>query len=259
MITIKSKKEIEIMREGGRLLSKTLQQVANAVKPGVVISDLDAMARELLEQGGGRPAFLHYQPLGSTSYPATLCISINNEVVHGIGTRDIELKDGDIVGLDIGVQYPAQGGLYTDMAVTVPVGNISEESKKLLEVTKKSLDLAIEKMAPGLETSEISKTVQEYCESFGYGVVRDLTGHGVGHKVHEEPPIFNYYDPRAPRVKLKPGMVICIEPMITMGDWRVVTDRDGWTIKTRDKSLAAHFEHTIAVTDNGYEVLTNFE
>lgn len=257
MITIKPPKDIEIMRTGGVLLAHALQKAANAVRPGVRLFELDAIARECLEDGGGSPAFLGYRPSRHESpYPSTLCISVNDEVVHGIGTRDYELKDGDIVGLDIGVRYPAQDGLYTDMAVTVPVGTITPEAQKLLDVTRASLDMAIAMVAPGVWIHEIGREIQKFCEGKGYGVVRDLSGHGVGYKIHEDPTIVNFYDPSAPKVQLKEGMVICLEPMITMGGWKVTVDEDGWTIRTKDRSLAAHFEHTIAVTATGHDVLT---
>ncbi len=257
MITYKTPEEITLLREGGSLLAAALFEVQKSVRPGIAISELDAIAREYMEEHGGAPAFLGYGgSRRSPGFPATLCISINDEVVHGIGTRDIILADGDIVGLDIGVRYPANNGMYTDMAVTVGVGTISKEAQHLIDVTRESLDRAIALVRPGASVHDISKEVQGYCEGKGYSLIRDLTGHGVGYAVHEDPPIPNFYDKRIPDVKLKEGMVICIEPMVAMGDWRVTTDHDEWTIRTADHSLAAHFEHTIALTAEGHEVLT---
>ncbi len=258
MITIKKPHEIELLKQGGKLLAQSLYAVVPLVKPGVRIVELDTAAREFLESHGGRPSFLGYGGTRHTiPYPSTLCISRNDEIVHGIGTRDIILEDGDIVGLDLGVQYPAKNGFFTDMAVTVGVGTISPSAKRLITVTNESLRKAIKKIRPGVDISELSQVIQQYCESHGFNVVRDLTGHGVGYAVHEDPPIFNYYDKRMPRVTLKENMVICIEPMVVMGDWHVKVDDDGWTIRTRDGSLAAHCEETIVVTSNGCEVITN--
>lgn len=257
MITYKTPEQIEIMRQGGALLAAALFEVQKAVIPGVNIAHLDTIAREYLEANGGTPAFLGYGAARRmTGYPATLCISINDEVVHGIGKRDIVLNDGDIVGLDIGVRYPAKDGLYTDMAITMAVGEISTQAQRLIDVTQESLTRAIALVRPGALVSDISKEVQGYCEGQGFSLIRDLTGHGVGYAVHEDPPIPNFYDARMPDVTLKEGMVICIEPMVAMGDWQVSTDDDEWTIRTADHSLAAHFEHTIAVTQDGHEVLT---
>lgn len=257
MITIKKPHEIELLRQGGKILAQTLHRVAGLVKPGITMNELDEVARECLIAHGGIPSFLGYGGTRHTNpYPATLCVSRNDEVVHGVGTRNIALQEGDIVGLDLGVKYPAHNGLFTDMALTVGVGTITPAQERLITVTNESLHKALRIIKPGVEISELSKVIQHYCESYGFQVVRDLTGHGVGYAVHEDPPIFNYYDKRMPKVFLKEHMVICIEPMVVMGDWRVTVDPDGWTIRTRDGSLSAHCEETIAVTKDGYEVLT---
>lgn len=257
MITIKSPEEISLMRKGGALLSQTLHHVAASVEPGRKIAELDALAYRLLVDGGGTPAFLGYAAgRGVRPYPATLCVSVNDEVVHGIGTRDIAVQEGDIVGLDIGVKYGAPKGLYTDMAITVPVGKVSEEASRLIATTKAALERAIAATRPGVLTTELSKIIQRTCEGSGFSVVRDLTGHGIGYALHEEPPIFCYENPRVRGVELKAGMVICIEPMVCAGKWRVVLDDDQWTIRTADGSRSAHFEHTIAVTEKGHEILT---
>ena len=254
MISLKNEKEIQGMREGGRILAGALHETANAVKAGVSLRELDICARAYIVAHGGEPAFFGYgQRKGQPGFPATLCASVNDEVVHGIGCRDSILREGDIVGLDLGVKYH---GLYTDMAMTVGVGSIADADQQLITVTREALERAVSKIAPGVKTSVLSKTIQQWCEGNGFGVIRDLSGHGIGHNLHEEPSIFCYYDARHPDVVLKEGMVICIEPMVVMGDWHVRTDDDCWTIRTTDGSRSAHFEHTIAVTQDGYEVLT---
>ncbi len=256
MISIKSDKEIELMRQGGAILSGALDHVRKMVKPGVSLKALDDAAREYITADGGGVAFFGYgQRKGQPGFPATLCASVNDEVVHGIGCRDVVLREGDIVGLDLGVKYKK---MYTDMAVTVGVGDISKEVQKLIDVTRESLNNAIALVRPGVKISELSKTIQKHCEGNGFSVIRDLSGHGIGYNLHEEPSIFCYYDSRHADVELKAGMVICIEPMVTAGDWRVVTDEDCWTIRTQDGSRSAHFEHTIAVTKEGHEILTAF-
>lgn len=254
MIFLKTKKEIDTMREGAQILVTALQAARNAVKSGVSLKELDSIARETIVAGGGEPAFFGYgQRKGQPGFPATLCASVNDEVVHGIGCRDVVLNEGDVVGLDLGVKYQK---MYTDMAVTVGVGTVSSRSQKLMDVTCEALARAIALVRPGIRTSDISKEIQNYCEGNGFDVIRDLSGHGIGYHLHEEPSIFCYHDSHNPDVVLKEGMVICIEPMVVTGDWRVVTDDDCWTIRTEDGGSAAHFEHTIAVTKDGHKVLT---
>ncbi|MBI4250143.1 type I methionyl aminopeptidase [Candidatus Uhrbacteria bacterium] len=256
-MTAKTREEIEIMREGGRILAAALQHIVPYAEPGTHVRDLDSRAEEYIRNAGGIPAFLGYGGSKETlPYPATLCISINDEVVHGIGTRDRVLQSGDIVGFDIGMAYPADNGLYTDMAITIGTGRISDAAMRLMRVTKESLARAISFVRHDVAVRTIGKVVQQYCESHGYGVVRDLTGHGIGKNLHEDPPIFNYDEPRAAATRLTEGMTICIEPMISVGTWKVKMDPDGWTIRTADGSLAAHFEHTILVQRNGAEILT---
>ncbi len=245
------------MRAGGKLLADVLREVALAAKPGVSLKELDTLAHDRIIQGGAIPAFLGYgKRRGSAPYPATLCASINDEVVHGIGNRSIQLREGDIVGLDLGLRYPKKDGLYTDMAVTVGIGSIEKEKKKLLDTAQQALEDAIALVGPGVKTSELSKIIQRTCEGNGFSVVRDLTGHGIGYALHEEPPILCYFESHAPFATLEEGMVICIEPMVCMGDWHVNVDDDQWTIRTADGKASAHFEHTIAVTKDGHEVLT---
>lgn len=254
---VKTSQEITLMRQGGRILARALARVVEHVDVGVSLKQLDEYAQRYLTEAGGHLAFRGYGGShGAPPYPATLCASVNDEVVHGIGTRDIVLRQGDIVGLDLGVRYPAKKGLYTDMAVTVGVGKISPEATQLMSVTQEALAQGIALVRDGQDLKNISKEIQSVAQAHGYGVIRDLAGHGIGYALHEDPPIFNYDERSAPRFILKEGMTICIEPMITMGTWRVKVDSDGWTIRTEDGSLAAHFEHTILVTAQGSEILT---
>lgn len=256
MSEIRTTKEIEIMRAGGALLSRALRAAVDMVRPGVTIRALDTIAEKVLRDGGGEPSFKGYRSRrGDDPFPSTVCISVNDEVVHGLGTRDMVLDDGDIVGLDIGVWYK---GMCTDMAVTVPVGTVSTEAAQLMAVTRSSLLVGLEAVRDKAAVSEVGKKIQSYVKPFGYGIVRDLVGHGVGKDVHEDPHIPNFYDKRYDSVKLKAGMTVAVEPMLTMGDWRVETLDDGWTIVTADGSLAAHFEVTVVVTKDGYELITPF-
>lgn len=254
MIKLKTQKEIELLREGGRRLDTILQATAREVRPGVTTDYLNTFAQNLIEQGGDKSAFLHYQPKGaSRPYPASLCVSINEEVVHGIpNEKPRKLKEGDIVSLDLGLIHKK---LITDHATTVPVGAISAEAKKLLEVTEKALYAGIEAAKPGKRTGDIGYAIQKYVEQFGFGIIEELAGHGVGYAVHEDPFVPNFGIPNE-GVLLKPGMVIAIEPMFTLGKPDVKVLKDGYTFVTKDKSLAAHFEHTIVITNSGAEILT---
>lgn len=266
MITIKSKEEIEILREGGKRLAEILKKVVDAAEPGVSAYDIDRLAEELIFSSGGEPAFRGYKIKGvKTPYPASLCVSVNDEVVHGIPEKDKILKEGDVVGLDIGMKWPvskatsyklqAISSLYTDMAVTIGIGKISPEAEKLIRVTKEALNVGIKAVRPGARIGDIGHAVGEYLKKNNLGVIRDLAGHGVGYELHEEPLIPNY-GKRGTGPELVEGMVLAIEPMATLGDWRITLDDDEWTFRTVDGSLAAHFEHTVAVTAKGTEVLT---
>ncbi len=264
-VTIKTKEEIDLIREGGKLLAGILEQVAAVAKSGVSTLELDMLAESLILQSGGTPSFKGYHIKGvSRSYPATMCISINEEVVHGIPRKDRILREGDIVGLDIGMWWPsstqASGGksakgLCTDMAVTIGIGKISFEARRLIDATKESLKIGIAEVKPGATIGDIGNAIERYLKKEHLGIIRDLAGHGVGYELHEEPLIPNY-GKAGTGVALKENMVIAIEPMATLGDWRVVLADDQWTFKTVDKSLGAHFEHTMAVTKDGVEVLT---
>lgn len=254
------------LREGGRRLGCVLQEVAAAVVPGVTIHELDHLAERLIVESGGRPAFKGYHPRHATQpYPGTLCTSVNAEVVHGVPTRTMALRKGDIIGLDIGMRWPSKesgisnlesGGLYTDTAVTVGVGKISKEAQRLMDVTQQALEAGIAAAVVGNRVSDIAKAVQTVVEGAKFSVVRDLVGHGVGLAVHEEPQVPNFWDARQLDTELIDGMVIAIEPMVAAGGWRVKVLPDGWTIVTADGSLAAHFEHTILITKESTEIIT---
>lgn len=246
MITLKTAQEIEILRVGGKKLSKIIHKIAQAVKPSARESDLDKLARQLITEEGAVPSFLGFE-----GYPAALCVSVNEEVVHGIPTNHV-IKNGDIVGLDCGIWYK---DLCTDMAITVGVGKISPKAAKLMLVTENSLKTAIKEMYIGKHIGDIGFAVQNYVESRGFSVVRELVGHGVGKKVHEPPQIPNY-GKRGTGLELKEGMVLAIEPMVNEGGWKVKVLPDKWTFSTADGKLSAHFEHTVAITKNGPLVLT---
>jgi len=247
MFDKKSDLEIIALREGGKILHDILYKVVAAVKPGVCGLDLDKLAEDLIAKAGAKPSFKNYR-----GFPHALCVSINNTVVHGVPSKKT-LKNGDIVGLDLGLKYK---GLYTDMAVTVAVGQISKEVRHLLTITQKSLDIAISQVAPGRGIEEIGKAIEKYIRPYGYGIVQDLAGHGVGRAVHEDPLVPNY-DTGQKLAKMFPGLVLAIEPMIIMGgDHRVETADNGWDVNSRDASATAHFEHTVVVTDDACEVLT---
>lgn len=254
MADVLNEKEIKAMREGGAMLSRVLKSVIDAADIGVSIHELDELAERLIRQGGGEPSFKGYKARhGDTAFPATLCVSINEEVVHGPGSRKINLKDGDILSLDIGVWYE---GMCTDMAATVAIGKVSEKEKQLIEVTKRSLLAGIGAIKDDTAVSEIGRAVENYVKPYGFGIVRDFVGHGVGRKVHEDPHIPNFYDPRYDKIRLKAGMTVAVEPMITVGDWRVKSKDDGWTVITADGSKAAHFEVTVLVTEKGFDFIT---
>lgn len=247
MIVCRSEAEIERMRVANQLVADVLAALEAAVKPGVSTMDLDELAERLVREGGAEPAFKGYR-----GYPATLCASINQEVVHGIPSRSRVLRAGDIISLDMGVKM---GGFYGDSAVTVAVGAVPERTASLLQVTRESLERAIAAVRPGGRLSDVGHAVQQWVEAHGFSVVREFVGHGIGEKLHEEPQIPNYGVPgRGP--KLAPGMVLAIEPMVAMGKPETRVLGDGWTAVTRDGSLAAHFEHTVAVTTEGVEILT---
>lgn len=250
MISIKTSEEIDTMREGGHLLAEIIKELKEQVKVGVTTEELDHFAEKRILESGAKPAFKNYQ-----GFPTTLCVSVNEEVVHGVPSAKKILKNGDIITLDVGLIYK---GYYLDMARTVRVGEVDEEVARLVRACKKALRLGVKKMRPGITTGDIGNTIQRFVEDQGFGIVRELCGHGIGKELHEEPQVPNY-GKRHAGVKLEEGMVICIEPMITMGDWNVKRLKDGQTFVTRDGSISAHFEDTIAVTKEGSEVLTTIK
>ena len=254
MVTIKSKREIELMREAGRVTALTHKAIEEAIKPGMTTAELDQIAEKVMKKNGAISAEKGYDPgiRGVPKYPAATCISINDEVIHGIPKADRILKEGDIVSIDLGA---AKNGYNGDNAATFACGTCSDEAKRLMDVTRESLYKGIEQAIPGNRIGDIGHAVQEYCEERGFGVVRDFVGHGVGTKLHEEPSVPNFG--HAGRgIRLLPGMTLAIEPMINLGTYKVKQLSDGWTVKTADGKLAAHFEHTIAITPNGPVILT---
>lgn len=271
MIRIKTANEIKILHEGGQKLAWILNEVAKMVEPGITTAVLENEALRLMKKVGGRPAFKNLRMYNGQKFPTALCTSINDEIVHGPAVPARVLNNGDIIGLDIGMEYPLnlkktgpvfnrfskKGGYFTDMAVTVPAGEVSNGIKKLIATTKQSLHLGIKEVKAGAKMNEIGKTIQKYVESQNFSVVRELVGHGVGHEVHEDPQILNYASrSKEDNIELKPGMVLAIEPMVNVGGWQVLEALDGFTIVTKDGGLSAHFEHTVAVTESGPIVLT---
>lgn len=253
MIKLKTQEDIEILREGGRRHAEILRLVAEKVKPGISAKELDDFAYKLVKEGGDEPAFLNYTPEGvSYPYPASLCVSVNNEVVHGIPLEEIILEEGDIVSLDLGLKHK---GLITDSAITVPVGKIGNKAQDLINVTKKALMVGIEAAKPGNTTGDIGHAIEEFVKKTGYGIVKILSGHGVGYSVHEDPYVPNYGNPGEGE-KLVPGMVLALEPMLNLGSGEVCSTEDEYTYVTEDGSLSAHFEHTIVITEEGAEILT---
>ena len=246
-IELKSAKELGLMREAGAIVAATLEVLSQAAQPGVTTLELDKIAADQLKKKGAKPAFLGYH-----GFPGCLCVSINKEVVHGIPSAKRKLAEGDIVGLDFGCIV---GGFYGDSARTVAVGKIPASTQKLLEVTRESLMMGIDQMKPGNRLGDVSSAVQKHVEANGFSVVRDFVGHGIGRALHEDPPVPNFGKPGT-GMRLQPGLVLAIEPMVNAGGPEVETLSDGWTAVTKDGSLSAHFEHTIAVTENGPEILT---
>lgn len=246
MIICKTPREIEIMREAGRIVALTHQELKQHITPGITTKELDQIAEKTIQKYGATPSFKGYN-----GFPGSICASVNEELVHGIpGKR--KLKEGDIISIDICAKY---NGYHGDSAWTYPVGNISESVQKLLDVTEKSLYLGLEQVKPGERLSNISHAVQTHAEENGFSIVREYVGHGIGQDLHEDPQIPHYGPPnRGPR--LKPGMVICVEPMVNQGRRYVKTLSDDWTVVTVDGKWCAHFEHTIALTEAGYEILT---
>ena len=247
MVSIKSQSEIALMREAGKILAKVHEELKDAIRPGMSTLDIDKLGEKLIRSYGCIPSFLNYN-----GYPASICVSVNDEVVHGIPHKDIILCEGDIVSLDAGVIYK---GYHADAARTYGVGQISDEAAKLIEVTKQSFFEGIKMAKEGNHLHDISNAIADYCESFGYGVVRDLVGHGIGKNLHEDPQIPNFHQRRR-GIKLQKGMTLAIEPMVNAGTYEVAWLDDDWTVVSEDGSLSAHYENTVLITDGEPEILT---
>lgn len=254
MALIKTPEEIAKLRRGGEKLSAILRELRSECVPGASTAALDALARQRFAETGGTPSFLDYKIEEHTpGFPGALCVSINEEVVHGLPIPDRTIQAGDVVGLDIGAWYE---GLCTDMATTVIAGSADARTSSLLVDTREALVRGLSVIKAGNYIHQIGEAIEDYLKPKGYGIVRDLVGHGVGHAVHEDPQIPNYREPQAKKIKLRTGMVLAIEPMVSTGGWQVYQKQDNWTIATVDGSRVAHFEVTVAVTDDGYELLT---
>ncbi len=247
MVTIKSQEEIKKMKQASRIVAQVLSKIKEIIRPGLSTLDLDRLAEDEIKKAGGIPAFKGY--LG---YQATLCTSINEEVVHGIPSPKRVLKEGDIIGVDCGAIYE---GYYGDSAFTFPVGKVDSKAKRLLEVGEESLKRGISQMIPDKRLYDIGAAIQSYVEAEGYSVVRDYVGHGIGTKLHEEPQVPNFGEPNT-GFRLKPGMIFAVEPMVNEGTQEVQLLSDGWTVVTKDRKLSVHFEHTILITEKGPEILT---
>lgn len=253
MSKIKTTEEIVLLRESGRRLAAVLLEVKKIIKPGVTTEELDALAEKLIRAGGDTPPFLNYTPHGARHpFPASLCVSLNDEIVHGIPSSDRVIKEGDLVSIDLGLTHK---GMITDAALTVAVGEVSDEIHTLIKETERSLYAGIKAARGGKHIGDIGAAVERVAHEHGYGVVRELGGHGVGHHVHEEPYVPNYGKKGTGPI-LKPGMVLAIEPMFMLGREDIRVMPDGYTIISQDGSISAHFEHTIVITENGAEIVT---
>jgi methionyl aminopeptidase len=252
-MTIKDPKQLETLKKSGQILARTLNLVASKVEPGVSAYDLDQLAEREIKGSGATPSFKNYKPNpDDTPFPSSLCVSINDEIVHGIPKKTKILKEGDIVSLDLGVEYR---GFYTDAAITVPVGKVDKKYLNLIEVTRLSLENALKVVKAGNFVGNIGHAIENTAKYYGFQVVRELVGHGVGAGVHEDPEVPCFGIPGT-GPELKNGMVLAIEPMVNMGKAKITFDRDGWTVKTVDGMPSAHFEHTIVVTKSGCEIIT---
>jgi methionyl aminopeptidase len=251
MIIIKTQKEIDSMRRGGKILAEIMSEIGKSIAPGKNTLELDELAERLVFDNGGTPAFKGYGDK-TNPFPATICSSINNEIVHGIPSVEKIIKAGDIVKIDMGIKYE---GMITDMARTFPAGEISDEASRIMKATREGLNTGIAKIKAGAKMSEYSMAVENYVKTFGFSVVRDLVGHGVGRFLHEDPQIPNYYW-KGKDIVFKEGMTIALEPMVNVGTYRIKLGSDGWVYETQDKKLSAHFEDTVVVRKGGCEILT---
>lgn len=255
MINIKTLEEMEIMREGGKRLAFVMEELEKNVLPGISTQKIDKLAEKLILKAEGIPSFKGYGG-GKKPFPASICASINNEIVHGIPKKEVILKDGDIFKIDIGMKYR---GMHSDMARTFAVGKIDKEKQKIIDIVKESFYQGVGAIKAGKKMNRYCKAVQKYVEKNGFSVVRNLVGHGIGKKLHEYPQVPNYYERGACKFKLEPGMTFALEPMINAGNFETKLGKDGWVFETRDGSLSAHWENTILVTKDGVEILTETE
>ena len=249
MINIYTEKEIKVMRQGGEILAKIMRKLIKEVKPGITTKYLNKVAENLIFSYKAEPAFKGYN-----GYPSALCASLNEQIVHGIPSQRV-LEKGDVLTLDLGIKYR---GFYVDSAITIAIGKVDKKTKKLISITKKALEIGIKKAKPGNYLEDISLAIQKHAEKNGFNAVRELCGHGIGKYLHEDPQVLNYIGeiPLSDKLKLKPGMVLALEPMIVVGDWRIEKSDDGFAYKSIDNSISAHFEHTIAITKRGAKILT---
>jgi methionyl aminopeptidase len=255
-IVLKKKRELELMREAGRIVAMVWAIMRDMVAPGVSTDRLDAMAEKAIRQHGAIPSFKGYPHRGVNDFPASICASINQEIVHGIPSPDRVLQEGDIISIDVGTIYKGYQG---DGAITLPVGRVSEQASRLIKVTEGALAAGIAKANVDGCTSDISRAIEDHVSGYGLQVVREYTGHGIGRSMHEDPQVTNYLNPDAPDYVLSAGMTLALEPMVNAGTWRTKVLPDGWTVETADGKLSAHFEHTIAVTDGKAEILTRLD
>jgi methionyl aminopeptidase len=255
-IVLKTKQELALMRQANRIVTMVWEAMMDVVAPGVTTARLDEIAERTIRQHGAIPSFKGYPHTGRNDFPASICTSVNQEIVHGIPNPDRVLEEGDIISIDVGTIYRGYQG---DGALTLPVGRVSQEASRLIEVTKAALMVGIAQARPEKRTGDISRAIQNYAESRGYQVVREYTGHGIGKDMHEDPQVPNYYYPGMHDYALEPGMTLALEPMVNVGTWRTRALPDGWTVETADGRLSAHFEHTIAITDGEPEILTRLD
>ena len=255
MVFLKTEDEIELLRASNLLVGRTLAEIAKIIKPGVTTKELDKVAEEFIRDNGAVPTFKGFPNHCGEPFPASICTSVNEQVVHGIPSSDVVLKDGDIVSVDCGTYM---NGFCGDSAYTFCVGEVTEEVRKLLKVTKEALYIGIENAVQGKRLGDIGYAIQQHCESNSYGVVREFVGHGIGQKMHEDPQVPNY-GKRGYGTMLKKGLCIAIEPMITLGGRQIVMERDEWTVRTKDRRCAAHFEHTVAVGTGKADILSSFK
>ena len=252
-VTVKNEQEIKVMREGGKILAQILETVAKKIAPGANTLELDKLAEELIFARGGKPAFKNYGEENGNPFPATICASINDQIVHGIPSEKVVLQEGDILKIDIGM---VKDGYCSDMARTYPVGKISPLAQKLISTTEDSFWAGVQKLRDGGRLSDYSKAVQAYAESRGFSVVRNLVGHGIGKDLHEDPYIPNFWDRKQEDERLKAGMTLALEPMVNVGGFETILGHDGWVFKTLDGKLSAHYENTVLVTKGEPEILT---